>query len=144
MTNTTEFAAADVRGPLRSSPRASPGAIEAVYRTGHWLYTHERVVHASTVFRAMIQIAPEDERGWLALGACHEAQDQRDIALELYETAETTATLAPRCALARARILRSRGQWAETLEALAIAGRMAAELGDRELVALVIDERGRS
>ena len=43
-------------------PEPSPGAIEALYATGHWLYSQQRIAHALTVFRAMIHIAPDDEQ----------------------------------------------------------------------------------
>jgi tetratricopeptide (TPR) repeat protein len=122
-------------------PGASPAAIEALYATGHWLYSQQRYAHAVTVFRAMIHIAPRDERGWLALGACHEVEDQTDIALELYATAATVANAAPRCELARARILRARGRSEEARGAVDAASRVAEELRDEELRALVAHER---
>jgi tetratricopeptide (TPR) repeat protein len=118
----------------------SPGAIEALYATGHWLYSQDRFAHAQSVFRAMIHIAPHDERGWLALGACHEAIDQHDIALELYTTAVGVAT-APRCELARARILRMRGLNGEARRALEQAARIAEHTRDDELRRLVAAER---
>jgi Flp pilus assembly protein TadD len=124
-------------------PGASPGAIEALYATGHWLYSQQRYAHAVTVFRAMIHIAPNDERGWLALGACHEVEDQADIALELYVAASAVAVAAPRCELARARILRSRGRDDEARGAINAASRLAEELRDDDLRALVAEERWR-
>ncbi len=63
------------------------GAFEAFYAAGHWLYSQRRFEDAVTVFRAVIRLAPSDERGWLALGACHEALDRHDVALELYDEA---------------------------------------------------------
>jgi hypothetical protein len=129
---------------MTTTPRAqpSPGALEALYATGHWLYSLERFVHARSVFRAMIHIAPEDERGWLALGACHEAEDQEDIAMELYMTACAMAT-APRCELARARLLRRKGLEVEAFRAVEQAARIAEQLRDDELRQLVAAERGR-
>jgi tetratricopeptide (TPR) repeat protein len=124
-------------------PTPSPGAIEALYATGHWLYSQDRFRHAQSVFRALIHIAPDDERGWLALGACHEAMDQHDIALELYETAGTVVHTTPRCELARARILRRRGHVDEAREAVDEAARIADELRDDELRKLVAAERRR-
>ena len=125
------------------TPPASPGAIEARYSTGHWLYSQDRFSHAQSVFRALIHIAPDDERGWLALGACHEAMDQHDIALELYIAAGTVVHTTPRCELARARILRRRGQIGEAREAIDEAARIADELRDDELRKLVAAERRR-
>jgi tetratricopeptide (TPR) repeat protein len=119
-------------------------AVEALYATGHWLYTQQRVADAATVFRAVIRIAPEDERGWLALGACHEAQERHDVALELYDEARRVARAAARCGLASARIHRRLGQDADASEALAEAARVAEQLDDEELRALVASERGQS
>ncbi len=128
--------------PRIGVPGPSPGAIEALYATGHWLYSQQRYAHAVTVFRAMIHIAPRDERGWLAVGACHEVQDQADIALELYAAA-SSVTSAPRCELARARLLRARGRSQEARGAIDQASRLAEELRDDDLRALVAVERGR-
>jgi tetratricopeptide (TPR) repeat protein len=125
------------------APAPSPGAIEALYSTGHWLYSQDRFSHAQSVFRALIHLAPDDERGWLALGACHEAMDQHDIALELYVAAGEVVHTTPRCELARARILRRRGMMSEAREAVDEAARIADELRDDELRKLVAAERRR-
>jgi len=122
---------------------ASPDAIEALYATGHWLYSQLRIEQAMPVFRAMIHIAPEDERGWLALGACHETQDQSEIALEIYGAATAVAPAAPRCELARARILHARGMRREAALALAEAARIGEQMHDDEIRALVAIERRR-
>jgi tetratricopeptide (TPR) repeat protein len=121
----------------------SPGAIEALYATGHWLYTQERVADAQNVFRALIHVAPNDERGWLALGACHELHGEQDIAFELYDMASSVVE-APRCGIARARILRARGLEREARQALDEVARLAASLHDDELRHLVELERRRS
>jgi tetratricopeptide (TPR) repeat protein len=115
-------------------------AVEALYAAGHWLYTQHRFADAATVFRAVVRMAPRDERGWLALGACHEAQDRHDVALELYDEARRVAKAAPRCGLARARIFRALGLEAIAKEAFAEAARIAEELDDDELRALVAAE----
>jgi tetratricopeptide (TPR) repeat protein len=128
--------------PIALTPSASPGAIEGLYATGHWLYLQQRIPHAVAVFRAMVHLAPYDERGWLALGACHEAREQHDIALQLYTAASSIAT-APRCELARARILRMRGMPEEARSALAEASRIADDTRDEDLRRLVAAERGR-
>ena len=121
--------------------RPSSGALEALYATGHWLYSQDRFVHAQNVFRAMVHLDPQDERGWLALGACHEAIDQHEIAMELYSAAVEMAPVAPRCELARARILKQRGRDAEARKAIEQAARIADELRDDELQRLVAIER---
>jgi hypothetical protein len=124
------------------APQPSPAALEALYATGHWLYSRDRFAHAQSVFRAMLHIAPDDERGWLGLGACHEALDQEDIALEIY-VAAVGAAVAPRCELARARILRRRGLEVEAYRAVEQAARIAEHQRDDELRQLVAAERGR-
>ncbi len=121
----------------------SSSAIEALYATGHWLYSQLRIEQAMPVFRAMIHIAPEDERGWLALGACHETQDQSEIALEIYGAATAVAPAAPRCELARARILFARGMKREAEQAVAEAARIAEHTCDEDLRALVAQQRRR-
>lgn len=125
-------------------PEARFKAVEALYAAGHWLYAQQRIDDAVTVFRAVIRIAPHDERGWLALGACHEAQDRHDVALELYDQARRVASSAPRCGLARARIFRTRGMNDDATDAFAEAARIAEDLDDEELRALVAAERRRS
>lgn len=119
-------------------------ALESLYAAGHWLYGQRRIDDAVTVFRAVIRIAPHDERGWLALGACHEAQDRHDVALELYDEARRVAASAPRCDLARSRIFRARGMGDDANDAFAEAARIAEELDDEELRALVASEGRRS
>lgn len=122
----------------------SNDALEALYATGHWLYTQQRVANAATVFRAMIQIAPHDERGWLALGGCHEALDQDGIALEMYGVGRVMARPAPRCEIARARVYRRRGMLDEMEAALDEAETIAAESGDDTLRVLLQVEGRRS
>lgn len=121
-----------------SSPRAS--ALEALYATGHWLHGHDRFADASSVFRAMIHLAPEDERGWLGLGTCCEALGADDTALDLYDAA-TAEVDAPRCELARARILRRQGREREARSAIAAAARVADRHRDHELRLLVAAEQ---
>jgi Flp pilus assembly protein TadD len=128
----------------QDASRTSPSAAEALYATGHWLYSRQRIGHAIVVFRALIHVAPQDERGWLALGACHESRDQKDLALELYAAAAVEANPAPRCELARTRLLRAGGMLAEAAEALTEADRAARELGDGDLALLVAEEATRS
>ena len=71
---------ANVPHPTPEATRAR--ALDALYATGHWLLSRERVHDAASVFRGMAVLAPDDERAWLALGACHEALKQTELALE--------------------------------------------------------------
>jgi predicted Zn-dependent protease len=121
-------------------PKAPQSAVDALYATGYFLFAEDQVTHARSVFRGMIHLAPDDERGWLALGACYEPQ-YPDLALRLYEAARQSAPFAPRCELARARILRSRGRLAEARQALAEAARGARQARDAELQSVIARER---
>src|SRR5580698_1869660 len=121
-------------------PPAPRSAVDALYATGYFLFAEHQVSHARSVFRGMIHLAPDDERGWLALGACYESQ-YPDLALRLYEAARQSAPFAPRCELARACILRSRGRLFEARQALAEAARGAREARDAELQSVIARER---
>ncbi len=127
-----------------ATPAPPRRAVEALYATGHWLYSQQRLAHALVVFRALIHLAPEDERGWLAVGACHEAHGQHDIALRLYDSARSVAPAAPRCEIARSRILRARGLEDAARDAIEEAARIAEEMHDEDLQTLVAAERRRS
>ena len=119
-------------------------ALEALYATGHWLYEQARFRDAACVFRAMLAVNPLDERPWLALGLCHEKLDGSAAAAELYFAACLTLKHAPRCHLARSRLLRAAGRDAEADDAIAAATRIAEQLEDDELFALARAEGGAS
>jgi tetratricopeptide (TPR) repeat protein len=84
---------------------AAQRAIEGLYQEGFLLHTDERYAEAAAHFRAMLRAAPTDERGWLALGDCHEKLGQLRVALELYSAGTIAAEPAPRCLLSRFRVL---------------------------------------
>jgi predicted Zn-dependent protease len=128
------------RTPLPPVPATT---VEGLYATGYWLFTQKRVAHALVVFRALIHLSPYDERGWVAVGACYEAQDQPDLALVVYGASLRMIARAPRCQLARARVLRSLGRPTEAQLALVEAARAAARTTDAELRALIAAERYR-
>jgi Flp pilus assembly protein TadD len=115
--------------------------IEALYATGHWLMSQDRCADAASVFRAMALLAPEDERSWLALGACHEALGQADLALEMYGTGRVLARPSVRCDLARARVLRAKGRDDDADGAVESAAMAAETLEDEGLIDLVAAER---
>jgi tetratricopeptide (TPR) repeat protein len=130
----------------RASSEAETRArgLEALYATGHWLLSRERIHDAASVFRGMAVLAPDDERAWLALGACHEALEQLDLALSMYGTGQALSRPAVRSRLARARVLASLGRDEEAHAARASAEEVAIELGDDTLLALALEERGTS
>lgn len=128
------------RSPQPALPPVSENAVEALYATGYWLFTQQRVAHALSVFRAMVHLAARDERGWVALGACYQALDHPDVALQVYASGVRMAASAPRCEVARARILRERGRVHEARSALAVAARAAAATHDEDLRAIIAAE----
>jgi tetratricopeptide (TPR) repeat protein len=124
--------------------RATRDALEGLYATGHWLYSRARYRDASAVFRVMVLCLPEEERGYLALGACHEGLGQAAVALEIYNTATLSTPEAPRCHVARARLLRASGLDEHADAALDEASFIANERDDDHLRALVVEERKRA
>src|SRR5271170_4137940 len=105
------------RVPLASSSsdlRARSEAIEAIYAVAHSLLSREMVAEAAKGFRIMLRFAPDDERGWIGLGTCHERVQQPHVALELYGTGSIAAsrvgTISVRCLLAMARLLFAMGR----------------------------------
>ena len=128
--------------PQPPSPEATRArALDALYATGHWLLTNVRARDAASVFRGMIVLAPEDERGWLALGACHEALKHTQLALDIYGTSQAMNRTAVRSRLARARLLSGLGRDDEAALARASAEEIADAIGDLELVGLVSVEQ---
>ena len=119
-------------------------SVEVLYATGHWLFTQDRFSDAAAVFRVMLHAAPQDERPWLALGECHEAISQLNLAAELYATGTIAAAPAPRCALARARVLRKLDRTAEADDAFEKALELAEDAGEVNLAALVRRDAGAS
>jgi len=109
----------------------SSQAIEALYATGHWLLSNARHKEAAEVFRVMALSKPDDERAWLALGACHEAIGQKRLAIELY-------------AIARGRALRALDRTNEADDAFESAYELATTVGDPELAELALQERRAS
>jgi tetratricopeptide (TPR) repeat protein len=119
----------------------SSQAIESLYALGHWLLTDKRHKDAADTFRFMTLTKPDDERGWLALGACHEAIGQRLIASELYKIAATVAAPAIRCTIARGRVLLALEQTDAAMDAFTEAEDLAMASGDEELARVASHER---
>jgi tetratricopeptide (TPR) repeat protein len=119
----------------------SSQAVEVLYALGHWLLTEQRHKDAADTFRVMTLTKPDDERGWLALGTCHEAIGQKLIASELYKIGTTIAAPAIRCTIARGRVLRDLEQIDLAMEAFEEAHDLALSIGDDELARMATYER---
>lgn len=84
-------------------------ACDALYAAGHYMLGLDRVDDAAVLFRTMLLADARDERGWLALGACHERSEQDGMAEELYSAGAQIARTRVRCLIAVARLFRRAG-----------------------------------
>jgi tetratricopeptide (TPR) repeat protein len=116
-------------------------AVEILYTTGFQLHAQERYRDAAQVFQIMLQAAPTDERGWVALADCHEKLGQRHIALELASAGTVAAEPAPRCMLSRFRLLYDLDRSQEADEAYDAALGLAAAIDDEDLANAIQNER---
>lgn len=119
----------------------SDTAKEALYATGYSLLQSSRFAEAAAVFRIMMRLAPVDERGWLALGECHERIGQNRIALELYSAGARAASPAARCLVAQFRLLYDNSDFALADAIFEDAEKLAEELEDEALGRLLQAER---
>jgi tetratricopeptide (TPR) repeat protein len=117
--------------------------IEALYATGHWLHGERRHGDAIRVFHAMLLCAPSDERGWVALGACHEALGNQEVAHAIYQAAQRAVPQPLRSAVALARLARELGRDDEAADAYEAAA-LAAEAADDESLAHAIRYESRA
>src|SRR5579859_1614090 len=126
---------------VATAPEPRRNTIEAIYATAHWLLARDRISEAATVLQALIHVAPHDERGWLALGECHERIEQPLVALQLYGAGSvitrSTGLPSARCEVARARVLRALGRDDESAEALERAT-VALEASDDDGLATLV------
>lgn len=110
-------------------------ACNALYAAGHHMLERDRIDDAAVLFRTMLLADAEDERGWLALGACHERLEQDAMAEELYSAGAQIARTRVRCLLAVARLFR-RLEDDRADEALEAASELASTTDEEELVEL--------
>lgn len=118
-------------------------AVDTLYATARWLLDGSQILPAADLFRTIVLAAPNDERGWLGLGACHEALAQNDVAIALYEHGSAAAPGA-RCHVARARLLRACGDVTAAVEALDQAEAALDVRDDDDARAIVAYERRAS
>jgi hypothetical protein len=133
-----------IRDALAGAGRPLASMVETLYAVGYWLHANERYADAAGAFRVLLQAAPTEERSWLAVGECHEKAGQLRIALELYGSGTVAASPAPRCMLARARVLRALDRDGDADEAFDQAEALANDVGDDELARLIDQERRAS
>ena len=110
-------------------------ACDALYAAGHHMLERDRIDDAAVLFRTMLLADAEDERGWLALGTCHERLEQDAMAEELYSAGAQIARSRVRCLVAVARLFRRVGD-DRADEALDAAIDLAATDEEEELVEL--------
>ena len=119
-----------------SSASDAREACDALYAAGHYMLERERVEDAAVLFRTMLLADACDERGWLALGTCHEVLEQDAMAEELYSAGAQIAKAPVRCLLAVARLFRRLGD-DRVDEALEAAADIAVTDDERSLVVQV-------
>ena len=120
---------------------SSPATADTLYSVGHWLIEQSRHDEAKHVFRTMLSVAATDERGWLALGACHEGTHELDKAARLYALAPAACGSAVRCHVALARVLRRLERDDEADATYERANDLAAAAEDDALLSLIAAER---
>lgn len=101
-------------------PPLTEADVDGIYAIGADLYTREHWSEAQDVFRLLVLVRPTYARGWIALAACHEAQDEDDRAISLYQVASCAAARvdARLAQLYLARILAKSGRNDEAREIL--------------------------
>jgi cytochrome c-type biogenesis protein CcmH/NrfG len=129
--------------PFAQSPPLARQSIDALYATGYWLLSQERLRPAIDVFRTLVVVAPGDERGWLGLGEAHERTADLRTAEALYALARRSVPTSARCILARARALVALDRTDRVSELLEEAAELAAASGDEELARLISAEAKR-
>ena len=102
---------------------SSQMAVESLYATGKWFLDQGQTHKAVDIFRVLVLVAASDERGWLGIGASHDALGEATVAVELY-TLGAAATKSIRCQLAKARLLRKLSRDDEASAALDAAESM--------------------
>ena len=91
------------RWPLTgAAPALEPADIEAIYALAHALFKESRWSQAADLFQLLVLCRPQQARGWLGLGGCREALQQRERALIAYEA----GLVAPEGAEARDQMAR--------------------------------------
>lgn len=126
---------------VRQDEETGQLGVEILYQRGFRLYTLGQYAEATDFFRAMLHAAPTDERGWLALGDCHERLGQERVALELYSAGSIAAHPAPRCLISRFRALYDVNRPLDAQVAYDEAMQIAVFRGDEVLVSILEEER---
>lgn len=114
---------------------------DALYTVGHWLIEQSRHDDAKHVFRTMLALEATDERGWLALGICHEETHELDKAAQLYALGPAACKSGTRCLIALARVQRRLGDDDLAEDTYGRAARLASESEDDTLVDIINAER---
>ena len=112
-------------------------AVESLYTMAYQLFEGGRYDEALKLFRLVMQLRPEDERGWLGAGVCHESLGQWHIAVNMYAAAIVTTGKSVRCALSYHRVLKQLGKDEQAEQALERALQWAEQGDDEQDLRLV-------
>lgn len=122
------------------TPNDRSAMCDALYAAGHYLLERERLDDASVLFRTMLLADARDERGWLALGSCHEQLEQSAMAEQLYCAGVQIARSKVRLLVAVSRLFVNEGD-GRADEAFESAVEHAVTDEERELVELESQRR---
>jgi tetratricopeptide (TPR) repeat protein len=109
-------------------------ALDTLYAAGHYFLQKNRVQDALVFFRMMLVTGPEDERGFLAMGHCHELLGSQDLAMEIYGTGVQIAKKKVRAFCACARIAERTGDSDKADQILAEALGWVSDDDEAELI----------
>ncbi len=112
--------------------------VEAAYRLAYELMGQQKHKKAAILLRLMLQLAPTDERAWLALGSCHQQIGQSTAAQKLF-AAGVAAARSAKCSVALARIAQEFDEDA-ALEHYETAVEQAEQAGDYDLARAIRSE----
>ncbi|MBP9112727.1 MAG: hypothetical protein KBF88_07945 [Polyangiaceae bacterium] len=101
----------------RTPAFTSPVAADDLYALGHSFLSHDESKRALVAFRAMLMVAPQDERAWIGLAQAHAMLCDIGVALELFG-AGMVACRSARAGLMRARLLETEGRTRELNDTL--------------------------
>lgn len=71
----------------------SKDTLEGLYALAHGLYTSANYHDAQIVFQALSLYDATDYRFWMGLGACRQAQEQYEAAIDAYQMAAVASSL---------------------------------------------------
>ncbi|MDR2367087.1 MAG: SycD/LcrH family type III secretion system chaperone [Deltaproteobacteria bacterium] len=104
--------------------------LEALYSLGHSFFSSGQYKDAQTIFQSLCLFDYRDERYWMGLGACLQAQDKLDMAAEVYGMAALTTSLGDPTPLYYASLCQLKNDDLESADATLTAIKLIGNPGD--------------